>query len=294
MRVFLTGATGFVGRHLCAALLAEEHQVVALTRKPRAEERGVTWVIGDLDEVDVLGEAMTGCQAVIHLVGIIRERGTATFAHVHVAGTEHILAAMQQRGIARLLHMSALGAGPKAPTDYFRTKWQAEELVRATGLHYTIFRPCVIFGTGDGFINRLLGQLRRYPVLPIIGAGKYPFAPISVHAVCAAFTQGLRLNGPTAAKTFELCGPEVLTYTQILDILARHTRIRKLRLHISPCLLSAVIRLAGMLHLPLPITRDELTLLELGSVCSDEIARQVFELPQITLTEGIKEYVRGQ
>lgn len=292
MRIFLTGATGFIGRHLRKALVADGHQVVGLARHPQPEEQGVTWVSGDIQEVDSLIEGMQGCQAVVHLVGIIRESKRQTFAQVHVQGTEYVIAAMQRLGITRLLHMSALGAGPKQPTEYYRTKWQAEELVRATGLDYTIFRPSLVFGPGDGITSLLIQQLRLYPVIPIIGAGDYLFAPISVHAVCAAFIQALRLDGPTTAKTFEICGPQVLTFTEIIDTLAAYLRIRKPRIHISPRVMSALIRLGRELHLPLPISQDEMTMLLLGNVCSDESARKVFNLPQITLAEGIEEYAR--
>ncbi len=294
MRIFLTGGSGFVGHHLRKALVADEHQVVALVRRPQADEHGVTWVTGDIQDSDLLHEAMAGCQAVIHLVGIIREKGAATFARVHVAGTEHIVSAMQQLGISRLLQMSALGAGPKGPTEYFRTKWQAEELVRATGLSYTIFRPSIIFGPGDGFINTLVSQLRYFPVIPVIGAGDYTSAPISIYAVCAAFVQALSLDGETIAKTFELCGPQVLSYTQILDTLAAYTHIRKPRLHIKPNTMAMLLHLAGALHIALPITQDELQMLMMGSTCTEDSAQSVFTLPRITLAEGIKEYIRGR
>ncbi len=293
MRVFLTGATGFVGSHLRRALTRDGHQVTALARTPPADEGDVTWVAGDIGDVEALTEGMAGCAAVIHLVGIIRERGTATFAGVHVQGTEHVLAALRRARVPRLLHMSALGAGPKQSTEYFRTKWAAEELVRAAaGIDYTILRPALIFGPGDGFISTLVEQLRRYPVLPIIGDGKYSFAPISIHAVTATFLQALALDGSTTAKTFELCGPETLTYTQILDLLAARLHLRKPRVHLPAGLMALLISLGHFIHLPLPITHDELTMLLQGSVCADLTAQQVFDLPRITLAEGIREYVR--
>ena len=311
MRVFLTGATGFVGTHMRRALLAAEHTVVGLARTEQPAETGVEWVVGDLalgsarvwqssknewSHVDhplaqPLDSWMEGCQAVVHLVGIIREQGAQTFARVHVDGTEQVLAAMRRVGVTRLLHMSALGAGPKQPTAYYRTKWMAEELVRAAGIDYTIFRPSLIFGPGDGFITTLVAQLRAYPVIPIIGNGDYTFAPVSIHAVCAAYTQALALAGPTFAKTFELCGPEVLTYQQILDLLAHRLRIRKPRVHLPVGPMSLLIQLGQFLHLPLPITRDQLAMLLLGNTCTDDSAAQVFSLPQITLAEGISEYL---
>lgn len=292
MRVFLTGATGFVGSHLRRALVRNDFEVTALVRRPPAAEPGVTWVVGDLLDPRVLAEGMQGCQAVIHLVGIIREQGEATFARMHVQATEQVLAAMRRAHVTRLLHMSALGAGPKPPSEYYRTKWLAEELVRATGLDYTIFRPSIIFGPGDGFVSLLAQQIRQFPVLPIIGSGEYPLAPISIRAVVSAFLQALALDGATQAKTIELCGPEVLTYLQMLDIIAARLHVKKSRVHIPVPLMSALIGLAQGLHFPLPITRDEMRMLLLGNVCSDDsTARAVFDLPHITLAEGIREYL---
>jgi len=292
LRILLTGATGFIGTHLRRALVRDGHEVVGLTRRPQDEEEGVTWLVGDVNTPETLVEGMNGCGAVIHLVGIITEHGDSTYQRMHVQATEHVLAAMRRVKVHRLLHMSALGAGPKQATEYFRTKWAAEELVRASTIDYTIFRPSTIFGPGDGFINTLVDQIRRFPVIPIIGKGDYPMAPISVHAVVEAYLQALSLDGPTTAKTFELCGPETLTFAQIVSLLAGHMGINKARAHLSVGLVRFGIRLLQFMHIPSPITQDQLTMLLLGSVCADQSTVQVFDLPRITLAEGIREYVR--
>lgn len=292
MRIFVTGATGFIGTHLRRALVRAGHDVVGLARTAQPEEQGVTWAVGGLEQVDHLTEAMADCHAVIHLVGILRETKQQTYATAHVQATEHVLAAMRRANINRLLHMSALGAGPKQPTEYFRSKWAAEELVRAAGIDYTIFRPSIVFGPGDGFIPILVQQIRLFPILPIVGSGRYPMAPISITALCEAFTQALELNGSATAKTFELCGPETLTYEGIIDLLATHLRRRKPRIHLPVALMHLLIRFAHFMHLPPPLTEDELNMLLLGSTCTDPAAIEVFDLPHITLAEGIREYVK--
>lgn len=289
MRVFLTGGTGFVGGYLRAALRQAGHTLVALTRHPEPPADGITWLRGELAETDILTEAMRECDAVVHLVGILTEHGNATFQRVHVQGTEQVLAAMRQAGVTRLLHMSALGAGPKQPTAYFRSKWQAEELVRAAGIAYTIFRPALIFGPGDGFLSVLIRQVRRLPIVPVVGTGTYPFAPISIHAVCAAYLHALAHPQATLAKTVELCGPEVYSYEEILRLIAAHYAITKLRVHIPLWVMRLGIATAQALHLPTPITRDQLTMLLLGSVCDDQ-SPLPFSLPRITLAEGLGEY----
>lgn len=290
MRVFLTGATGFVGRHLLPALLDAGHEVVALAHRAAATDPRVTWVGGRIDDVESLVRGMAGCDAVIHLVAIIREQGTATFDRVHVQGTANVIIAMERQGIARLLHMSALGTGPEAATGYFRTKWQSEEMVRGSALTATIFRPSLIFGPGDGIISMLAEQFRTLPVIPIIGSGNYAFDLISVHAVAAAFVQALARE-ETQGQTVELCGPQRLTYRHILAMLSAHMHIRKPWVHLPPGLVATAVRVGHALMLPMPITPDQLTMLLQGNVCPNTDAQALFDLPQITLEEGMREYL---
>jgi NADH dehydrogenase len=164
--------------------------------------------------------------------------------------------------------------------------------VRAAGIDYTIFRPSIIFGPGDGFINLLAKQLRQFPIIPVVGKGNYRLAPISIHAVAAAYTQAIKLNGPTLAKTFELCGPEVLTYRQILDTISAWTGVRKRRVYLPVWFVSLFSRVATALHLPTPITPDQISMLLQENICADPSAQDVFALPRITLADGIKEYLR--
>ncbi|OPZ81824.1 MAG: 3 beta-hydroxysteroid dehydrogenase/Delta 5--_4-isomerase [bacterium ADurb.Bin429] len=294
MRIFLTGGTGFVGTRIRDALLTDGHEVTTLTRRERPHVAGITWIPGTLDDTDSLEEGMRGCAAVVHLVGIIRERRGATFQSVHVDGTRNVLAAMKAAGISRLLHMSALGAGPKAETAYFKTKWAAEESVRASGVAFTIFRPSIVFGPGDGFITLLARQVRVLPILPIIGTGAYLMAPVSIHVVTAAFTAALRMNGAAVHKTFDLCGPQILTYEEIVNLLIEHLKRPRRKVHLPVWLMRLVTGTAKVAHLPLPITRDQLAMLLKGNVCEEHHAQEVFDLPVISLREGIGEYLHPQ
>ena len=292
MRIFLTGATGFIGSHVRRALARDGHQVVGLARRSQPEEADVTWITGDITDPEILAHGMHGCDAVIHLVGILKEQGEATFARMHVQGTETVLAAMRRGRVKRLLHMSALGAGPRQSTGYYRTKWAAEEAVRASGLDYTILRPAIVFGPGDGFINKLVDLLRQYPVIPIPGSGDYPLAPISVHAVVSVLMQVLGEYGPTIARTFEVSGPEVHTYLHIVNLLTDYLHIRKPRIYVPIKLLRLGINMLGFARISPPITHDQLNMLLQGSVCNDTEANRVFDLPHITLAEGIREYLQ--
>lgn len=278
--MLLTGATGFVGRHVLSRLLESGYQVVAIgrsTAKPMALP-GVIQVAAD-----IAGEGWQrwceGCSAAIHLVGIIREVPLAgiTFDRTHRQATAQLVAACRDLGIPRLIHMSALGARPDAATPYHRTKAQAEEIVRSSGLAWTIFRPSVIFGPGDGFTTALLDALRRFPVFPIFGDGSYRLQPIAVSEVAAAFVSAIK-DRRTEGCSIDLGGPEQLTYLEVLRRVSESLNRRPLMPHVPLPLARLAVRI--MERLPnSPITADQLTMLLEGSTCDTLASRELFGVP---------------
>ena len=226
MKVLVTGGTGFVGRAVVAALAREGHQPMLLARRPEtpavrrlAAATGAMVFAGDVVEPDTLTDAFAGAEAVVHLVGIIGECGPATFDRVHRTGTENALAAAREAsGIRRFIHMSALGTRPRAASRYHQTKWAAEEAVRASGLDWTVFRPSVIFGPGDQFLNLFARMSRWTPVLPLMGSGQGRLQPVAVEDVATAFARAL--TAPRAVgQVFDLCGPGTLPPGQGLHAL---------------------------------------------------------------------------
>lgn len=279
-RVLLTGASGFVGREVMRQLLASGREVVAISRHPRAEHvpPGVIQVAAD-----ITGEGWLrwceGCGAAIHLVGIIRElrRAGVTFERAHRISTERVIAGCQRLGIRRLLYMSALGTRAEAATPYHRTKWQAEEAVRASGLEWTIFRPSLIFGPGDGFTTTLARSLRRMLVFPVFGDGSYRLQPVAVDEVAHCFVNALELRG-TVGQIYELGGPEALSYNEVLRRIARALGLRRALMHL-PLGLSKIM-VAIIQHLPgAPITSDQLTMLLEGATCDASVTAMTFGVP---------------
>ena len=195
MKVFVTGSTGFVGNHVLNELLEKGHQVRALVR-PGSEYKlkrpdEVESTPGTVEEPADLIQGMQGCDAIIHLVGIIRafpNRGI-TFEKLHTEATANVVAAAKETGVSRLLHMSALGAREDGPTPYLSTKYAAEELVRESGLDFTVFRPSLIFGRGGEAIKMFSDMVAKI-VVPIIGDGKYRFQPVSASTVAQGFELG--------------------------------------------------------------------------------------------------------
>ncbi len=293
MRLFITGGTGFVGRSVVRRALAEGHEVGCLVRNRERskylEPQGIQCIEGDILDAGSLIPAMRGCDAVVHLVGIIAEVGKATFEAVHYQGTVNVVKAAQQAGIQRYVHMSALGSRPNAPSCYHQTKWRAEEHVRASGLEYTIFRPSIIFGKDDQFVNMLIRLIRLSPIIPIIGAGTARLQPIWVEDVAACFVQALQ-NERTAGKVFELGGPEPLTFEGLIDLLIQRMRKSRLKVHI-PVFVMEINAVIMKLILPRPpLTRDMLTMLQEDHTCDVTGIEQEFGQRFVSIAEGLREY----
>jgi NADH dehydrogenase len=271
-RVFVTGGTGFVGRAVVQALRSEGHVVRCLVRRgsePSLKGLGaIERVEGDVLVRESLDEAMASCDAVVHLVGIIREQRArhVTFERLHVEGTANVVAAASAAGASRFLHMSALGTRRDARSRYHQTKWRAEEAVRASGLDWTVFRPSIIYGRDDGFVTTLAWMVRRLPVVPVIGGGTTRFQPIPVQLVAEGLTRALA-QAASVSQTYAVGGPDAYTLDEIIDLIARVLKgRRKPKVHVP---LPLVRRATALLEsLPFyPLTRDQLVMLGEDTIC---------------------------
>lgn len=269
--VFVTGATGFVGRGVVPALRAEGYVVRCLVRhgsEGRLKGFGaVERVEGDVLDRRSLEEGMTGCHAVVHLVGIIEEHPTrgVTFENVHALGTQNVVEAAGAAGVRRFVHMSALGARPGARSRYHRTKWAAEEAVRSSGMSWTIFRPSIIYGRRDEFVTMLARMVRWMPLVPVIGAGRNCLQPVPVEHVAEGFARALATS-VTEKHMYDVVGPESVTMLELLDLIGSALGRRRVRkLHVP---LGLVRPLARAFHsLPgFPVTPDQLLMLEEDNV----------------------------
>lgn len=297
MKVFLTGATGFVGRHIAARLVQDGHELRCLVRSAEAEETwflkgvGAEVVEGDILVSHSLAKGAAGCDAVIHLVGIIFEGPGATFEQVHVEGTRNMLVAADAAGIKRFVHMSALGTRSGAGAAYHRTKWDAEEDVRASGLDYTIFRPSIIYGPGGEFINMLARQIRLLPVLPVIGNGRYRMQPISVEDVAACFSSCLT-TAAAINKVYEIAGPEALSYDEMVDTICRVMGKRRVKAHIPVAMVRPVAWLSEK-AMPKPLlTRDQLAMLLADNVCDITAMRAELVVEPVSFADGLRDVLQ--
>ncbi|MEZ4599483.1 MAG: complex I NDUFA9 subunit family protein [Syntrophotaleaceae bacterium] len=293
MQVFVTGSTGFVGGEVLRQLAAAGHQVVALVR-PGSEGKlekhpDIRIHPGDVTDPGSLPEGMRGCEAVIHLVGIIREfpdKGV-TFERLHVQGTENVLRAAAASGTGRYLHMSANGARADGYSEYERTKWRAEQAVGDSGLEWTIFRPSLIFGPGSDLFSMLSKMVRLAPVVPVIGDGRYRLQPVALEQVAESFVRALSLP-ETVGRIFHLCGSEDYAYNEILDLIGKALGKDKVRkIHQPVSLVKPVVRVMEQFS-AFPITSGQLTMLLEGNICDRGPWADTFGIEPISFAQGVK------
>jgi NADH dehydrogenase len=331
MHVFLTGATGFVGHYVLRALLDRGHTVRCLLRPgsrdkldvdaeavevdssqesvareledgeaaPGEAEAGanvtpasVEVVYGDVTDLASIQGDMRGCDAVVHLVGIIEENRPkgVTFERIHVRGTRTVVEEAKAAGVQRFVHMSANGARADGASVYQTTKWRAEEIVRGAGFEaHVIFRPSIVFGDpGEGrveFASRLADTLvEPFPVLPILGDGQYEIQPVHVTAVAAAFAAAVEMEVPEEGASYCVAGHERVTFDETVDRIARGMGKRpKPKIHQPMWLAKALVGTAGEVGL-LPISPAQFKMLVEGNTCDASAFWADFDAPDVPFT----------
>ena len=292
MTVLVTGGTGFVGPHVVHALRARDIPVRALVRDPARATRLAAWGVelaaGDVTDPASLRAACEGAEAVVHLVAIIRGR-PADFERVMSQGTRNVVAAARETGVRRFVLASALGLDErtKDAVPYFAAKWEMERAVRESGLEHVIFRPSFVFGRDGGVLPTFVRLARFAPVTPIIGSGRQRLQPIWIEDLAEYYA--LALGEQAAAnRTFELGGPDAVSWNEFWERLKRVLGVRRPSVHVpfGAMRLQATVteRLPGA-----PVTRDQLTMLELGdNVVTDPSAVETFRLPLVALDEQLR------
>lgn len=295
MKVFLTGATGFVGSHSLKRLIADGHNVRALVRDPAKAglpaSPQLEAVAGDVVEGTGLDEGMKGCEAVIHLVGIITETRGATFEQVHHIGARNVVEAAKKNSIGRFVLMSALGARADGVAEYQTSKWKGEEAVRQSGIPFCILRPSLIFGPGDGFVTQMLDVMRKALFIrPVPGDGRPKFRPVSIDDVTACFARALTTPAATG-RTIDLGGAEELTLNEVLAEIAAVAGISKPAFHVPMPIMFAAATVAQTLLPSPPVTVGQLKMLREGSTCDPQAMMQIFSVQPVGFRAGLRAYL---
>ena len=288
MKIGIVGGTGFVGSYIVDALLEAGHELRVLTR-PGSEHKldptpNCTAVPGDVANEAHIRDCLTGTDAAIYLIGILREspQQGITFDAMQRRGAERTIAVAEELGVNRFLLMSANGidaAAPEDQTPYQTTKLAAEDRLKQSSLQWTIFRPSVIFGPPRGrmeFCTQLKAELIDSPLpaplffagLSPLDAGGFELAPVHVEDVAAAFTAALTRED-AIGQTYALCGPDNRSWKEILKTLAQVSGKSKLMLPAPALVLEPVAAMLGRFSW-FPVTRDQLRMLLGGNTCSDD------------------------
>jgi uncharacterized protein YbjT (DUF2867 family) len=290
--VLVTGGTGFIGPHVVHALRARELPVRVLVRDAKRGSRAATWgaelVEGDVTEPASLLAATEGVDAVVHLVAIIKG-SRADFERVMAQGTRNLVTAAKAAGVRRLVLASALGLDErtKDAVPYYAAKWEMERAVAASGIEHVILRPSFVFGKDGGVLPTFVRLARFAPVTPIVGTGTQRLQPIWVEDLAGHFAASVDL--PAAAnRTFEVGGPDAPTWNEFWGRLKRVLGARRPSLHVPLGLIRAQAALTERLP-GAPVTRDQLTMLELGdNVVTTTDAVETFAIPLVPLDEQLR------
>jgi NADH dehydrogenase len=291
--ILVTGGTGFVGGHVVHELRGRDLPVRCLVRDLRSGAKLAAWgcelVEGDVTHVESLRKAAAGVDAVVHLVAI-RQGRRDQFQRIMVDGTRDLLAAAGDAGVRRFVHMSALGTSEETKdlVPYYGAKWKNEQQVQESGIPYVLFRPSFVFGPDGGILPTFVKLARLTPVTPIIGSGRQRIQPIWADDLAKYFADGLERDD-AADRTFELGGPDIVSWNEFWERLKRVRGIRRPSLHVPVGLMKVNALLTERLPGDIPLTRDLLKMLEHGdNVVSDQAAVRTFQLPLLPVDDQLR------
>lgn len=274
--VTVFGGSGFVGTQAVRALARRGWRVRVAVRKPNLAPD--LRVLGDVGQIQLVrcditnpqdvAAVLKGADAAVNLVGVLYETPGCGFQAAHVEGARNVAETVVATGVDRLVQISAIGADTNSPADYGRTKGEAEQIVRQIKPDTVILRPSIIFGNGDGFLNRFAAMATMSPALPLVGGGETRFQPVWVGDVAEAVARSVE-RADTAGRTLELGGPEVWSFKQILDYILRETNRRRLLLPLPFFAAEAIGSLAqitAVVGVAPVLTRDQAVMLKTDNV----------------------------
>ena len=300
--ILITGGAGFIGRYVTKRLALAGQDVRCLVRRTSdlsaLQYLPVEIWHGDVADTNSMKEATQGIDTVIHLVAIIRERGGATFQKINHQATRNLVNAAVTNGVKRLIHMSAIGAGPNPEYPYLYSKWQGEEAVKSSGIPYTVLRSSLVFGPEDRFFNTLASLVKRppsgyfkvAPILPVPGSGQTRYQPIWVEDVAECIARALG-NEATLNKTIEIGGPQQFTYNEIIDLVAETLGLKRWKMHLPTFMMMPSVWLMERLFVDPPVTTTELRMAHLDSITDLHAVERNFGFVPSSLSDKL-DYIR--
>lgn len=267
--IAVTGAAGFHGRRVVAALTERGEQVRAVLRR-ESQAKVVDTIAAEIAYAEVRDEpalrvAFEGADRLIHLAAILRERGAETFESVNIAGTANVFRAAAAANIRRALYVSVVGADENSPEPYLASRGAGERIAIASGIPTSVIRFSALFGEGDEFLNVLAAFVRLGPIVPVAGGGEARFQPLDARDAAEAIVHTLHAEAP-AEGPLEAGGPEIVTYNQIIDTVAGAMGRRTLKVHVPIAVLAPIVQLMNLAIRTPPVTPNQLRMLRLDNV----------------------------
>ncbi len=298
LNICILGGSGFVGRSIAPKLVAQRHNVKVLTRR-RERQRdmlvfpSLTLVEGDVNELGFLREQFQESDAVINLIGILNSSGKNSFQRIHVELANKVVEAMTQTGVPRLLHMSGLHAEKDGPSKYLRSKAEAEDFVHESAgsgsFQVTSFRPSVIFGPRDSFINRFAGLLQTMPLFLPLACPRARFQPVYVEDVAQCFVQAVK-DHDTFGQRYNLCGPRAYSLLELVNYITHELGLKRRIIPLSDWQ-SRLQALAMQLVPGKPFTLDNYNSMRIDSVCDGGFP-EVFEITPTPMEAVVPTYLK--
>ncbi|MCA1926902.1 MAG: complex I NDUFA9 subunit family protein [Calditerrivibrio sp.] len=291
-KVFLTGATGFVGSEILKKLIEKGYYVKALVRNRNSikiSSGNLEISEGDILNYQSVKNGVAGSDVVINLVGIIREipYKNVTFENMHFVATKNCVDAAKELNVNRFIQMSANGTRENAVSQYHKTKYKAERYLVESGLNYTILRPSLIYGENDSFINMLNDIMKKVPIFSYFGDGSYPMQPVSVYEVAEIFVNCIEKD-ETIGGIYPICGDKKFTYKELLNSIMEVTGRKRVLLPVPEFFVEVGITFFGNFSW-FPITKDQFTMLKEGNVCDNS---DIFNVTGVEKRD-FKEVLRG-
>jgi NADH dehydrogenase len=292
--IVIAGSTGFVGGHLTDHLLSRGERIKCFARSEKSakdlSEKGIEVIRGDITVKETIHETLHADDFVIHLVGIIAEKGSTTFRSIHVDGTATLIKEAQRAGVRHFFYQSALGADLNSWSGYLRTKAEAEEIVRNSGLNYTIFRPSLIIGPWDGFTKKLIDMLKISPVIPVPGEGTARFQPIFIKDWIKCIDKVIE-HPEKYMSSFEIGGPEHISYKEIAETLAKTAGYHRPVFKVPMGIMKLATSVFSLLPVSPPITSDQLRLLEIDNICDLNAVETYFAFQPVRYEEALRSFI---
>lgn len=290
------GGTGFLGRRIVERLQHRGARVRIAVRHPERHRRlrppakGLEVVRADVQALASVARVLEGCSGAVNAVSLYSERGGATFQSVHVEGARHVARAAAEAGLAHLVHVSGIGADRNAPSDYVRCRGLGEQAVTSAFPPAALVRPSVMFGSDDAFLNTLLRLTRLLPVIPLFGRGETRLQPVHVGDVAEAVAR-LALGDNHREDLFELGGPDVFTYRELIELILRCTGRRRLLVPVPFAVWSALAQASAPLPKPV-LTPAQVSLMKRDNVVDPAAATFAhLGIEPVRLADKLKEYL---